>query len=367
MIIGLITIAFTLLYVAVSYVIGFPVGVVLELTCFILLLAILRTFQVTGRYRLCANLYLANCFFVAILGCSFFSGGIHSMVTPWFVLAPITSVLLRRSNIDTIVWVLLTCTVIVIYGLADMLGFQFPVLYNKSFKAFFNTLSISGLALILSWIALMFGRNRNRAMVTIFEQKASLQRALAEIEQLAYHDVLTQLPNRRLLLDRLSQTRSESKRNGCYAALMFIDLDNFKSLNDTHGHEAGDLLLTQAAQRLIGCMREMDTVARFGGDEFAVILNTLDPDFANSQNRASIVAEKISASLAEPYHLALPTKGDLPMTVEHRCTASIGVVLFLGHAGLQKELLIWADEAMYKAKSAGNNSICFHSANVAVV
>ncbi|MDP2101274.1 MAG: diguanylate cyclase, partial [Methylotenera sp.] len=99
-----------------------------------------------------------------------------------------------------------------------------------------------------------------------------------EVQQLAFYDTLTKLPNRRLLNDRLSQIILASKRNKTYGALMFLDLDNFKALNDTHGHVVGDMLLIEAAQRLTNCMRDMDTVARFGGDEFVVMLAELDED-----------------------------------------------------------------------------------------
>lgn len=365
-IIGLITFLFALLYVAVSQAIGFQVGVALMLACAVLLLATLAVFRSFGQYRLCANLYLANCFFVAVLGCSFFSGGIHSMVTPWFVLVPVTSVLLLENSRDTVIWTLMTCAAIAGYGLSSMLGVELPSLYDGRFRDFFDTVCITGLAIILSWIAFMFGRNRNQAMATIHEQKESLQNALAEIEQMAYHDALTQLPNRRLFMDRLGQALADNKRNGRYAALMFLDLDNFKTLNDSHGHEAGDLLLVQAAQRLVHCMREIDTVARFGGDEFAVILSSLGADLDGATARAKIVAEKISATLAEPYVIAPLARDSTAAPTTHKCTASIGVVLFLNHDYGQRELLVWADAAMYRAKLAGKGSIVFHAAGSAV-
>jgi diguanylate cyclase (GGDEF)-like protein len=274
----------------------------------------------------------------------------------------VASVLLLEHRRDTITWTLLTCAAIAAYGTADMSGFDFPMLYDSRFRDFFDTICIAGLAIILSWIAFMFDRNRAHAMATITEQKVSLQNALAEIAQLAYYDALTQLPNRRLFMDRLNQALADNKRNGRYAALMFLDLDNFKMLNDTCGHEAGDLLLTQAAQRLTRCMREIDTVARFGGDEFAVILSSLGTDLEIATARAKIVAAKVSATLAEPYALTARKQGAAAEPATHECTASIGVVLFLNHEGEQKELLIWADAAMYQAKSFGKGSIYFHTA-----
>ena len=188
------------------------------------------------------------------------------------------------------------------------------------------------------------------------------ERKLAEeqIYDLAFHDALTHLPNRRLLNDRLTQAMAASKRSGCYAALMFMDMDNFKPLNDAHGHGAGDLLLVEVARRIGACVREADTVARFGGDEFVVILSELDTGRAESAAQASIVAEKIRAALAQPYVLK-PMHGDkAETTIEHRCTSSIGVVLFIDHEASAEDVLKWADMAMYRAKEAGRNLIRFY-------
>jgi diguanylate cyclase (GGDEF)-like protein/PAS domain S-box-containing protein len=181
-----------------------------------------------------------------------------------------------------------------------------------------------------------------------------------EVRQLAFYDTLTKLPNRRLLNDRLSQTIAASKRTGNYGALMFLDLDNFKPLNDTHGHEVGDRLLIEAANRLTSCIREMDTVARFGGDEFVVMLGELDEDKAVSTTQAAVVAEKIRATLSEPYQFTVSHDGQADATVEHRCTGSIGVVVFNGSEGNQDDLMKWADAAMYEAKNAGRNQIRFY-------
>ena len=185
-----------------------------------------------------------------------------------------------------------------------------------------------------------------------------------EVHQLAFYDPLTRLPNRRLLIDRLGQTMAANKRSGCYGAVMFLDLDNFKPLNDRYGHEAGDLLLIQAANRLSSCVREMDTVARFGGDEFVVVVSELDADKAESTAQAEIVAEKIRVALSEPYLLTITHDGKADAMVEHHCTASIGVTLFINQEPSQDDLLNWADAAMYQAKEAGRNSIRFYDPQV---
>ena len=185
-----------------------------------------------------------------------------------------------------------------------------------------------------------------------------------KVHQLAFYDALTKLPNRRLLNDRLSQTMATSKRSGCYGALMFLDLDNFKSLNDTRGHAVGDLLLIEAAERLKSCVREMDTVARFGGDEFVVLLSNLNANKAASTAHAEIVAEKIRAALSEPYLMTIKHEGKADTVVEHHCTASIGVALFISHGVSQGDILKGADMAMYKAKEAGRNLIRFYDSRI---
>lgn len=181
-----------------------------------------------------------------------------------------------------------------------------------------------------------------------------------EIFNLAFYDALTQLPNRHLLSDRLDQAISISKRSGRYGALMFIDLDNFKLLNDTHGHSAGDLLLPEVGRRITTCLREMDTVARYGGDEFVLILSELSKDKTESTVQSKIVAEKISLILSEPYVLKLHQKGSLEDTIEFHCTASIGVVLFINHEASKEDILKRADMTMYHAKETGRNSIRFY-------
>ena len=175
-----------------------------------------------------------------------------------------------------------------------------------------------------------------------------------QVRQLAFYDELTKLPNRRLLTDRWSQTMSTIKRSGHHAALLFLDLDNFKPLNDSHGHDAGDLLLVEVARRIKACVREVDTVARFGGDEFVVVLSELFAERARSAEAAVVVAEKTRLALAEPYLVSVKRAGQLA-TIEHRCTVSIGVVVLINHEASLDDILRRADAAMYRAKAAGRN------------
>lgn len=171
-----------------------------------------------------------------------------------------------------------------------------------------------------------------------------------EIQHLAFYDPLTKLPNRRLLLDRLKQALPASGRAGRAGALLFIDLDDFKSLNDTLGHAIGDLLLQQVAQRLEHCVREGDTVARLGGDEFVVILEDLGEQLLEAAAQTETIAEKILVALAKSYNLD-----------GHDCrsTPSIGVTLFSGRKVDVDELMKQADIAMYQAKRDGRNRVCF--------
>jgi diguanylate cyclase (GGDEF)-like protein/PAS domain S-box-containing protein len=204
----------------------------------------------------------------------------------------------------------------------------------------------------------LFGVSRD---VTARRQ-AELDRDVLQekIQHLAFVDPLTQLPNRRLLDDRLGQAMAASKRSGLHGALMFLDLDNFKPLNDTLGHGAGDLLLVEVAKRLTECVRETDSVARLGGDEFVVLLKALDVDKGQSIDQASAVAEKVRAALAVPYHLNVTLSNQQVTTVEHHCSASIGVVVFLNDEVSPIDLMKCADAAMYQAKDAGRNSIRFY-------
>ena len=222
---------------------------------------------------------------------------------------------------------------------------------RKSGEVYAESLAVSvvrdGLGLVRQYVG----------MFTDISERKTLEEKL---RQLAFYDPLTGLPNRRLLDERFSQGVLKSKRSGLYGALMLLDLDNFKQINDQHGHDAGDLLLIEATRRLTTCVREVDTVARLGGDEFVVLLGKLDSDEAVSIQQARGVAEKILAILSAPYQLTVVQAGQRDTTVEHHCSASIGVVVFINNECSQTEALKRADAAMYQAKDAGRNQVQFY-------
>ena len=174
--------------------------------------------------------------------------------------------------------------------------------------------------------------------------------AAIEIQHLAFNDPLTNLPNRRFLLDRLKQELDSSTRTGRKGALLFLDLDNFKVLNDTMGHDTGDLLLKQVAERLTTCVRQCDTVARLGGDEFVVLLEELSEHLLDAAAQADAIANKILTTLCQPYRL----DGHV-----HSSSASIGVTLIDDHKLRIEDLLKQADIAMYQAKQEGRRTVRF--------
>ena len=186
--------------------------------------------------------------------------------------------------------------------------------------------------------------------VITYHDVTDLRRANEEIEHLAFYDPLTGLPNRRLLLDRLGRAPVLSQRSGKVGALLFLDLDHFKDLNDTLGHEVGDELLQAVAQRLLANVRVADTVARLGGDEFVVMLSDLSTSTQEAAALAQRIGEKILRGLSEPYVLRGHT---------HQGAASIGATLFGASAQSASELLRQADIAMYQVKARRGNALCF--------
>ncbi len=190
----------------------------------------------------------------------------------------------------------------------------------------------------------------NASNAKLHEEIAARREAEEEIRNLAFYDVLTGLPNRRLLMDRLDLALSLSQRSRQYGAVLFLDMDNFKTLNDTLGHDQGDLMLVEVAERIKSCVRDADTVARLGGDEFVVVLEDVDVQSNVSLEKVALIAEKIREILSRPYLLS---------GREYHSSPSIGVCLYLGHEEPIDALLKHADMAMYEAKAAGRNTVRF--------
>jgi diguanylate cyclase (GGDEF)-like protein/PAS domain S-box-containing protein len=214
--------------------------------------------------------------------------------------------------------------------------------YRKSGEPYWVEMSLTPIADSSGWFTHWVAIERD-----ISERKRIEQ----EVQKLVYFDVLTGLPNRRLLMDRLRMAQASSARYKRTGALIFIDLDHFKNLNDSRGHQLGDELLMQVARRLVALVREEDTVARLGGDEFVVMLEELSEDGMEAAAAAQVVSEKIVSTLAEPYSLA---------GQRYLCSASLGVCLFRDHEQSIEDLLKRADFAMYQSKSAGRNAWRFY-------
>lgn len=181
----------------------------------------------------------------------------------------------------------------------------------------------------------------------------------SQIHNLAFIDALTGLPNRRLLDDRLNQIILNNKRWKSYSAAIFVDIDRFKAINDTYGHEVGDAFLIAVANRLTACIRASDTVARYGGDEFVVLLDSLDGNLKEAQKEASMVAGKILASLVLPYTLGIKDGKKAVKAIEHHSFSSLGIAMFDGVMADKDSILDRADKAMYISKNKGGNTISF--------
>jgi len=206
------------------------------------------------------------------------------------------------------------------------------------------------LRLTITGIRLAEEEEEEDDLLVVVEDITELKAQAVHIEQLAFYDPLTGLPNRSLLRDRVQRALTHSTRHKNHGAILFIDLDNFKALNDTKGHNIGDLLLIEAAKRLQDCIRSGDTVARLGGDEFVVVLDELNENTRQAAAQAQDIGEKVLASLNQPFNL---------QGFEHYSSASIGISLFRDNEISIDDLFRHADTAMYQAKTSGRNTLRF--------
>lgn len=203
------------------------------------------------------------------------------------------------------------------------------------------------------WLTITVVKNEQREAthyVAIFSDITARKQAEEEIRNLAFYDPLTRLPNRRLFMDRFRAALAASDRRNEYGAILFIDLDRFKVINDMHGHDYGDLLLVEVGGRIKSCIREMDTVGRFGGDEFVVLIEAISNNRDEASGKVSLVAEKIREVLGRPYQLK---------EYQHHSSPSIGISLFYGHEEPLDLIIEHADMAMYQVKNSGRNGIRF--------
>lgn len=214
-------------------------------------------------------------------------------------------------------------------------------------------IAISGIAVDLLLFTIIFSlslqkkrmHEKNAQLIQAENQRKS---ALKQLEQMAFFDSLTQLPNRRMLFNNIKQSSAMSQRDGLFRALLFIDLDKFKPVNDTYGHDVGDRLLVDVAARLVSTVREVDTVCRYAGDEFVILLENLSGERHIAEAQAETVAEKLRVSLSSDYPI---------LGMHIKCSASIGIILFSGQEQEGDELLQLADKRMYEAKRLGGNRI----------
>lgn len=231
-------------------------------------------------------------------------------------------------------------------------GDSHPVLEEK-----FLTVNGEAMDVEVQSIGIVF--DGEPAIQVAFRDITERKAAAEMIEHLAFYDPLTELPNRRLMLDRLGQALTISERRKSCGAVMMIDLDNFKGLNDTLGHAVGDQLLMGVAKRLKRRLRQGDTVARLGGDEFVVVLNDLG-DESIAATHAEEIASTILHDLGQPFTLTLYQNANDDSRRSHHCSASIGITVFQGHAVPMDELMKRSDTAMYHAKGSGRSTLRFY-------
>lgn len=217
----------------------------------------------------------------------------------------------------------------------------FVVMSNSFLQIPYSHNAIVTITVSLSWCSIFFFTYTLHAS-GLYKR---LQVANEHLHTLSMYDGLTNLPNRRLLIDRLQRAVADNRRNSKFGALLFLDIDRFKELNDTGGHAVGDMLLVEIGRRLASCVRETDTVARIGGDEFVVLLPALSEESDVALTEAEVIAAKIQEVLNEPYQLG---------TLSRICTSSIGLAI-VGQSEDVEAILECADLAMYAAKKAGSN------------
>lgn len=282
-------------------------------------------------------------------------GGVF--VTP-NLFVPLILYLAIRTNLKSTALALcsiaLGLTILITFG-KNPFGYLPHSLTILNAQEFILVLAITsiGFAVLMTHIRV----NERSLEKRVAERTQELEVVNYKLEQLSVTDSLTGIANRRFLLSQINQAMLLSKRSNEYAALIYLDLDNFKPVNDLYGHEVGDLLLKEVAKRLKTSVREIDTVARIGGDEFVILLSKLKMDKSVSESEAMAAAEKIQSILAKPYVLKVTKDSGLETIIQRQCTACMGLVLFNGDEVSHTEILKQADDAMYFAKKSGENKI----------
>ena len=215
--------------------------------------------------------------------------------------------------------------------------------------------SFAVLSAVLVMLGAGWGMSAMRNLTLSSQRQQELNELYVKSSFNASHDFLTGLANRRQLYDQLRHAIASSRRTGLYGVVILLDLDNFKPVNDTYGHDAGDMVLVEAASRMKKCVRDVDTVARVGGDEFVVLLGQVDGAIDHAREAADQISKKLLDALSEPYPLIVPGKTSEPDRIHHACSASLGVSLFFKDTLTVDQIVQAADAAMYRAKQKGGN------------
>lgn len=310
------------------------------------LIVVSRYFSHRGRTELAAAGLIWVMFAVATFSMLEYQGPYNDAMLAYPTLLFVSLMLTSRRNAQVLLLAMVLAVAAMVY--VSEAGLHTYIMPAPGW----NDLVYIGLLLLTFWsISTLFARDLRAALVALRGEVERVKESERHLDHLANHDQLTGLPNRRLFHDRLQQALVGFQRHSGHSVVLFLDLDNFKNVNDSQGHPAGDALLRQVTERLLANLRETDTASRFGGDEFAILLQDLGAQEREAVNRAHLVADKVLLALRKPFLL----EGK-----EFICTASIGAVLLGAQTASAENAIRHGDLAMYRAKDQGRNCVQFY-------
>jgi len=294
--------------------------------------ACLLLFRLTGAFVICGNLFGASAYVILLMAVVLMGGFSASPAAVLLLLVPVYVFMLADSN-SVLVWSLIVAITTVALYLLEQRGVHFPQMLQPSL------VPLASLVIFLAVLIVIVGSLLVSSRISGYHERI-LHSERQQLDYMAHHDALTELPNRSFFLDRLARSLARARRRDENSALLYIDLDGFKPINDEHGHSIGDIVLRLLAARLREVIRESDTVARIGGDEFAVILEDVrDREFAAS------VAQKLLQQLSEPVSIGMHS---------FAVSGSVGIVMFPEQGSNVAQRCEKADKAMYRAKAKRN-------------